>query len=64
MRYDYGLWWLVAVHVAWLAVFVVAFLRPTQRREWRSLGVPSGGSGPAKANEKLTDGGVRWERQR
>lgn len=39
MRYDYGLWWLVAIHVAWLAVFVVAFLRPTRRREWRSLGI-------------------------
>lgn len=39
MRYDYGVWWLVAVHVALLAAFVVAFLRPTRRREWRSLGV-------------------------
>ena len=39
MRYDYGLWWLVVIHVAWVAVFVVAFLRPTRRREWRSLGV-------------------------
>ena len=39
MRYDYGLWWLVAIHIAGLAVFVVAFLRPIRRREWRSLGV-------------------------
>lgn len=42
MRYDYGLWWLVAVHIAWLAVFVVAFLRPVGRREWRSLGIFTG----------------------
>ena len=39
MRYDYGLWWLVAIHIAGSAVFVVAFLRPMRRREWRSLGI-------------------------
>ena len=39
MRYDYGLWWLVAIHIAGWAVFVVAFLRSMRRREWRSVGV-------------------------
>jgi protein-S-isoprenylcysteine O-methyltransferase Ste14 len=39
MTYDYGLWGLVAIHVAWLVVFALAFLRPVRTREWRSLGV-------------------------
>lgn len=39
MTYDYGLWWLVAIHVVWLVVFALAFLRPARTREWRSLGV-------------------------
>ena len=33
-RYDYGLWGLVAFHV-----ILLLYLRPTRRREWRSLGV-------------------------
>lgn len=39
MTYDYGLWGLVAIHVVWLGVFALAFLRPARTREWRSLGV-------------------------
>lgn len=42
MRYDYGLWGLVALHVVWLTGFALAFLRPSRRREWRSLGIFTG----------------------
>lgn len=42
MRYDYGWWGLVAVHVVWLLVFTLMFLAPARRREWRSLGVFAG----------------------
>jgi len=42
VTYDYGLWWLVAIHVVWLTVFAVAFLRPARRREWRSMGILTG----------------------
>ena len=38
-RYDYGLWLMVAVNAAILLVFLLSFLRPTRRREWRSFGV-------------------------
>lgn len=38
-RYDYGLWLVVAVNAAILLVFLLSFLRPTRRREWRSFGV-------------------------
>lgn len=36
--YDYGLWWLVAFHVAIFVFFALSFLRPRTRREWRSMG--------------------------
>lgn len=42
MKYDYGLWALVALHVVWLTGFALAFLRPGRRREWRSLGIFTG----------------------
>ncbi|MGH7318336.1 MAG: methyltransferase family protein [Candidatus Rokuibacteriota bacterium] len=42
MRYDYGLWGLAAIHVGWIMLFVLAFLRPGRRLEWRSLGMFSG----------------------
>src|SRR3990172_8906483 len=39
--YDYGLWPLVVVNVGLFAAFALSFLRPTAKREWRSLGVLS-----------------------
>lgn len=39
MRDDYGLWGMVIVNVALLGLFLLSFLRPAQRREWRSFGV-------------------------
>lgn len=42
MRYDYGLWVVVALHVVWLTGFALAFLQPGRRREWRSLGIFTG----------------------
>lgn len=41
MRYDYGLWVLVAFHVLLFASFGLGYLRPKKRREWRSLGIYS-----------------------
>jgi mono/diheme cytochrome c family protein len=37
MTYDYGHWWLVAIHIVWVSVFALTFLRPGRRREWRWL---------------------------
>lgn len=39
MRYDYGIWWAVIANVILFSLFVVGFLRPKQKREWRSLGL-------------------------
>ncbi|MGH3449920.1 MAG: methyltransferase family protein [Haloechinothrix sp.] len=39
MSYDYGLWPMVALNVAVMLGFVLSFLRPAHRREWRSFGV-------------------------
>lgn len=38
MSYDYGWWPLVILHVGLVLVFAFSYLRPTRRREWRSLG--------------------------
>lgn len=37
--YDYGLWPLVLMNIALFGGFVLAFLHPTNRREWRSMGL-------------------------
>lgn len=37
-RYEYGLWWLVAFHIALFLFFTISYLGPRRRREWRSLG--------------------------
>ena len=37
-RYDYGLWLMVAVNAGIFLVFLLSFLRPSRRREWRSFG--------------------------
>lgn len=41
MRYDYGLWPIVIINVGFALAFAFSFLRPRQKREWRSLGVLS-----------------------
>ncbi len=37
--YDYGLWWMVVFNVIVFGGFVLSFLRPRRKAEWRSLGV-------------------------
>ncbi len=37
--YDYGIWWMVIFNVGIFGVFVVGFLRPKKKYEWRTLGV-------------------------
>ncbi|MFQ6674555.1 MAG: isoprenylcysteine carboxylmethyltransferase family protein, partial [Fidelibacterota bacterium] len=37
--YDYGLWWMVVFNVILFSVFVLGFLRPRKKYEWRSLGM-------------------------
>lgn len=37
--YDYGLWGMVVFNVLLFGAFVVGFLRPKKKYEWRSLGV-------------------------
>ncbi len=38
-EYAYGLWWLVAFNVILVLAFVVSYLTPKRRFEWRSMGV-------------------------
>ena len=39
ISFGYGFWSLVAVNAALFIFFVLSFLAPVQRREWRSFGV-------------------------
>ena len=39
MSYDYGWWPMVALNVGLALAFVLSYLRPARRREWRSFGV-------------------------
>ncbi len=39
ISYGYGFWSLVAFNAAFFILFVVSFLTPLRRREWRSFGV-------------------------
>ncbi|MCK8816828.1 DUF1295 domain-containing protein [Natroniella sulfidigena] len=41
MNYDYGLWELVIVNVLFILIFLLGFLRPRKKREWKSMGVVS-----------------------
>ena len=38
ISYAYGFWFLVAVNVALFAFFLLSFLTPIKKREWRSMG--------------------------
>ncbi|VAX16765.1 hypothetical protein MNBD_IGNAVI01-2669 [hydrothermal vent metagenome] len=37
--YDYGLWLLVLINVMIFTIFTFAFIKPSKKYEWRSLGV-------------------------
>jgi len=39
ISYDYGFWFLVIVNVALFGFFILSFLAPLRKREWRSMGV-------------------------
>ena len=39
ISYSYGLWSLVIVNVALFAFFILSYLAPVKKREWRSMGV-------------------------
>ncbi len=39
ISYAYGFWSLVAVNVGLFAFFILSFLAPLKKREWRSMGV-------------------------
>jgi protein-S-isoprenylcysteine O-methyltransferase Ste14 len=36
--YAYGLWYLVLLNIALFAIFILSFIRPRGKREWRSMG--------------------------
>ncbi|OGW34330.1 MAG: isoprenylcysteine carboxyl methyltransferase [Nitrospirae bacterium GWD2_57_9] len=38
VSYAYGFWFLVAVNVALFGFFILSFLAPVKKREWRSMG--------------------------
>ena len=38
ISYAYGFWSLVIVNIGLFAFFILSFLRPAQKREWRSMG--------------------------
>jgi len=38
ISYAYGFWSLVVVNVGLFAFFILSFLRPAKKREWRSMG--------------------------
>ncbi len=38
-EYAYGLWWMVAANVVFVLIFVLSYLTPKRRFEWRSMGI-------------------------
>lgn len=38
ISYAYGFWFLVAVNIGLFAFFIMSFLAPLKKREWRSMG--------------------------
>lgn len=38
ISYAYGFWFLVAVNIGLFAFFIMSFLTPLKKREWRSMG--------------------------
>jgi hypothetical protein len=39
VAYAYGFWSLVIVNIGLFAFFILSFLAPVKKREWRSMGV-------------------------
>lgn len=39
VSYAYGFWSLVAVNVLLFLFFILSFITPAKKREWRSMGV-------------------------
>ena len=39
ISYAYGFWFLVLVNVALFGFFILSFLTPFKKREWRAMGV-------------------------
>lgn len=37
--YDYGNWWAVVISIAFFSIFVLSFLIPLKKRDWRSAGI-------------------------
>ncbi len=37
--YDYGMWTMAIVSIAFFTIFAVGFFLPRKKREWRTLGV-------------------------
>src|SRR3972149_3233479 len=42
ISYAYGFWFLVLVNVALFGFFILSFLTPFKKREWRAMGVTLG----------------------
>jgi len=42
MSYDYGLWGIVVANFLFVIVFLISFVKPKKKYEWRSMGVTSG----------------------
>ncbi len=41
MAYDYGLWGTVIIHVVFVLFFLISFIKPKKRYEWKSMGLVS-----------------------
>lgn len=42
MSYDYGLWGMVATNLIFVIIFLISFVKPKKKYEWRSMGITSG----------------------
>lgn len=42
MQYDYGLWQTVIFHIIFAILFLVSFIKPRKKYEWKSMGAVSG----------------------
>jgi protein-S-isoprenylcysteine O-methyltransferase Ste14 len=40
-NYDYGFWSMVIINILWVLLFVISFIKPKKKREWRSMGIVS-----------------------
>lgn len=42
ISYDYGLWGMVAINLLFVIIFLISFVKPKKKYEWRSMGITSG----------------------